>query len=210
MRTPFLTGLLLVSAAAWAQVPGAAKPGETYRCVGKDGKKYYQSTVPRECIGQPMEVLNAQGMVVRRFDAQASAAERAKKQEEDEQAKKRAAISKEEGRRNRALLATYTSEKDIDNARARALKDNEFSVKDIEKKIALMKQKIADTQKEMKASADKKQPTDKHVQTIKNTEFDIKTQEQLLATKLREVDSINQRYDEDKKRYRELTQGASK
>jgi hypothetical protein len=210
MRTPLLIGFLLASSAAWAQAPGAAPPGQTYRCVGKDGKKYYQSTVPQACVGQPMELLNSQGMVVKRFDPQATAAERAQKDAEEAERKKREAISKEEGRRNRALLATYTSEKDIEQARGRALKENEFAVKDIEKKIALMKQKIADTQKEMKASVDKKQPTGKHEQTIKNTEFDIKTQEQLLATKKREVDVINARYDDDVKRYRDLTKGAAK
>jgi len=210
MRAFLLAGLLLASplfpSHAWGQAPGAAKPGETYRCVGKDGKKYYQSTVPQACLGQPMEVLNAQGMVVKRIDPQASAAERAQKEADEVERRKREAVSKEEGRRNRALLATYTSEKDIDNARARALKDNKFSVKEIEKKIALMQQKIVDTQKEMKESKDKKQPTGKFEQTIANTEFDIKTQEQLLATKKREVDAINARYDDDKKRYRELTQ----
>ena len=208
MRATALTAFLLVSFAAWAQAPGAARPGETYRCVGKDGKKYYQSTVPAACVGQPMEVLNAQGMVIKRIDPQATAAERAQKEAEEAERKKREAISKEEGRRNRALLATYTSEKDIDQARGRALKENEFAVKDIEQKIALMKQRIASAKKEMRDNAEKKQPTTRFEQTIANTEFDIKTQEQLLATKKREVEAINARYDDDVKRYRELTKGA--
>ncbi len=208
MRATALTAFLLVSFAAWAQAPGAARPGETYRCIGKDGKKYYQSTVPAACVGQPMEVLNAQGMVIKRIDPQATAAERAQKEAEEAERKKREAISKEEGRRNRALLATYTSEKDIDQARGRALKENEFAVKDIEQKIALMKQRIASAKKEMRDNAEKKQPTTRFEQTIANTEFDIKTQEQLLATKKREVEAINARYDDDVKRYRELTKGA--
>ena len=106
-------------AAAFALAPLAAE-AQSYRCTGKDGKKYYGQAVPPQCLGQPVEQLNAQGMVVKRYDAAASAAEREKMQAEEEERKKREAVSKEEGRRNRALLATYTSEKDIDPARARA------------------------------------------------------------------------------------------
>ena len=125
-------------AALIAMLPLAAGAQTSYRCVGKDGKKYYGSAVPPACLGQPVEQLNSQGMVVKRFDAAASAAEREKKAAEEEERKKREAISKEEGRRNRALLATYTSEKDIDQARARALTENEGAVKEIEARIGAL------------------------------------------------------------------------
>src|SRR5215831_4855069 len=90
-----------------------AVSAQSYRCTGKDGKRYYGQQVPPQCLGLPVEQLNSQGLVVKKFDAQATAAEREKAAAEDEERKKREAISKEEGRRNRALLATYTSEADI-------------------------------------------------------------------------------------------------
>jgi len=195
---------LAVLAALFALLPFAAE-AQSYRCVGKDGKKYYGSTVPTECLGQPVEQLNAQGMVVKRFDAAASEAERAKKAAEDEERKKREAISKEEGRRNRALLATYTSEKDIDQARARALKENELAVSDIDKRIAGLKTRLAEQKKELDFYTGKNKPPAKLSEGIRNTEFDIKTQEDLMAAKKKEVDQINARYDEDRKRYGELT-----
>ena len=196
-------------AAVIAQLPlAAAAQSSSFRCVGNDGKKYYGSTVPPECLGRPVEQLNAQGMVIKRFDAQASAAEREKKALEDEERKKREVISKEEGRRNRALLATYTSEKDIDAARARALKENEGAVKDIEKRIGGLKTRITQLKKELEFYEGKNKPPAKLTDDIRSAEFDIKTQEQLMATKQREVDQINARYDDDKKRYIELTKGA--
>ena len=120
--------------AGLAFAPAAAE-AQSYRCVGKDGKKYYGSAVPPECLGQPVELLNAQGMVTRRFDAAASAAERERKLAEEEDRKKREVVNKEEGRRNRALLATYTSDKDIEEARVRALKGNEAAVKEDRKSV---------------------------------------------------------------------------
>lgn len=195
LRTALAIVLLAVAFAASAQ---------TYRCVGKDGKKYYGQSVPPACLGQPVEQLNAQGRVVKKFDAAATAAEREKKAAEEEERKKRETVSKEEGRRNRALLATYTSEKDIEQARARALRENELAMADIEKRIASLKQKQASVKKKMGETKDKAEAV-RMDQDVKNAEFDITTQEQLLATKKKEIEAINARYDEDKKRYLELT-----
>jgi len=199
---------LTVLAAIVALLPLAADAQLSYRCVGKDGKKYYGSTVPTACLGQPVEQLNNQGMVVKRFDAAASAAEREKKAAEDEDRKKREAISKEEGRRNRALLATYTSEKDIDQARGRALQENEAAVKEIEARIAALRKRQDELKKDLQTAAAKKVSPAKTEADLKNVDFDIKTQQELMATKKKDVELINARYDEDKKRYNELTKGA--
>ena len=187
-----------------------AAGAQTYRCVGKDGKKYYGQAIPPQCVGQPVELLNAQGMVVKRFDPQATAAERAAKEGEAAERKKREAISKEEGRRNRALLATYTSEKDIEQTRARALKENEVAVKDIERRIELLKKKEQELKKKQAAPAEKDKPPATLERDLKNLAFDIKTQQDLLATKKKEVEAINARYDDDKRRYLELTKGGTK
>ena len=193
--TLFIAGLALAPFSAEAQ---------SYRCVGSDGKKYYGSVVPTQCLGLPVEQLNSQGMVVKRFDAAASAAEREKKAADEDERRKREAVTKEEGRRNRALLATYTSEKDIEDARARALKDNEAAVTASEQRIAGMKKKLADLRKEFNAQ-DKAKPSPRLADDIRNLEFDIRTQEDLLAAKKRDVTTINARYNDDKKRYGELT-----
>jgi hypothetical protein len=200
---------LAVLAALVALLPLAAGAQSSYRCVGKDGKKYYGSAVPPECLGQPVEQLNSQGMVVKRFDAAASAAEREKKAAEEEERKKREANSKEEGRRNRALLATYTSEADIDQARSRALKENEGAVKDIETRIGALKKRQDDLKKELEFYQGKNKPPAKLEHDMTGAEFDLKTQQDLLVTKRKEVDLINARYGEDKKRYNELTKGGA-
>jgi len=191
-----IAGLVLAPLAAEAQ---------SFRCVGKDGKKYYGQAIPPQCLGLPVEELNSQGMVVKRYDAQASAADRAKKEADEEDRKKRELVAKEEGRRNRALLATYTSDKDIDDARKRALLDNEAAVKDIERRIAGLKTHQAELQKELDFYQGKNKPPAKLNNDIQNMDFDIQTQQGLLASKKKDVDTINARYDDDKKRYVELT-----
>ena len=202
--------LIAAALAAGLVLAPLAAEAQSYRCTGKDGKRYYGQAIPPQCLGQPVEELNTQGMVVKRYDAAASAAERAKKEAEDEERKKREIISKEEGRRNRALLATYTSEKDIEQARVRALQENEAAIKDIEKRIGGLKKRQDEIRKEMDFYQGKNKPPAKLDQDMKSAEFDIKTQEQLMASKRKEVDTINQRYDDDKKRYIDLTRGAAK
>jgi len=199
--------ILLVAGIALA--PFAAE-AQTYRCVGKDGKKYYGSAIPPQCLGLPVEQLNAQGLVTKRYDAAASAAEREKKAAEEEERKKREVTSKEEGRRNRALLATYTSEKDIDDARARALKDNEAAIKEIERRIGDLKKRQEELKKEFDFYSGKNNPPAKLTADIAGLEFDVKTQDDLLTGKKRDVTTINTRYDDDKKRYSELTKGSPK
>jgi Domain of unknown function (DUF4124) len=201
-----LRTVLIVAIAALPMSAAA----QSYRCVGKDGKKYYGQSVPPQCLGMPVEQLDRQGMVTKRFDAAASAAEREKKAAEEAERKKREAITKEEGRRSRALLATYTSEKEIENARARALQENQLAVKDVENKIAGIKKRQDTLTKELDFFQGKNKPPARLEQDIKNTEIDLKAQEGLLAAKKKEVDSINAKYDDDKKRYIELTKGSSK
>jgi hypothetical protein len=172
---------------AFAALPMAVQ-AQSYRCTGKDGKKYYGQSVPPQCAGLPIEQLNAQGMVVKKIDAQATADERAKKEAEDADRKKREAASKEEGRHDRALLATYTSEKDIEDARGRALAGNRQQVAESEARIAALRKRRAVPNED-----------------VKSIDIDLKAQEGLLEVKRKEADAINARYEGDRKRYVELT-----
>ncbi|MDA0275391.1 MAG: hypothetical protein O3A91_03285 [Proteobacteria bacterium] len=96
-----------------------------------------------------MEQLNAQGMVVRKIDPQASAADQATKAKEAGEKKKRDSILKEESRKNKALLSTYTSEADIELARKRALEDNQRAVQESEARVGTLKKPQADLTKEL-------------------------------------------------------------
>ena len=187
-------------------VPFAAQAQVTYRCTGKDGKKYYGSTIPMQCMGVVVEQLSKQGTVIKRMDPHA--AEKEKEEKEAASKKKEEDVAtREEQRRNRALLATYTSERDIEDARQRALADNQKAVAEVQAKIDTIKRNRAKYAKELEFYQDKKgaaKPPAKLSQDITNADIDLKAQEDLLAVKQKEVVAINTRYDEDKKRYTEL------
>ena len=181
LRAAFAVAIALLPLAALAQ---------SYRCVGSDGKKYYGSSVPPQCLGQPVEQLDSRGMVVKRINAPISAEERAKKEAEEADSKKRNAITREQGRKDSALLATYASEKDIEVARARALENPQQAVKDAESRIAALSRRRGAPNADVKA-----------------IDSELKTQESVRAARKKEIDAINARYDEDKKRYLTIKQG---
>jgi len=196
------TALIAASLAAHSQ----STPGQlTYRCVGKDGKKYYGSTVPMPCLGQPIEQLNTSGMVVKRINPESDEKERAAKEAGAKKKREDDAARREAVRRNSALLATYTSAQDIDDARSRALADNQKALKAVELRIDTIKKRQASYDKELEFYKGDNKPPARLQDDIRDAEIDLKAQEDLLAAKKKDIDTINARYDQDKQRYLELT-----
>jgi hypothetical protein len=202
-------GLLLVAAAcalaplaAWAQRPESL----TYRCVGKDHHTYYGQTPPPQCAGLALELLNRQGLVVRRIDPKADAEKKAREKAEAEQKRKEEAARKEQQRRDRALLATFTSAEDIERARQRALADNAKALQLIDTRIADIKKHQDALAKELEFYRGKKPPV-KLQQDVNYTQTDLERQQAARERRQKEVATINAKYDEDKRRYAELTRG---
>ena len=83
-------------------------------------------------------------------------------------------------------------------------------MKESEVRVAALKKRQADLKREMEFFQGKNKPPAKMEQEIRDNNFSIQTQEKLLAQKQKEVESINAKYDEDKKRYIELTRGSTK
>jgi hypothetical protein len=202
--------LAVLAAAALVGAPqvvlAQAKGGEyTYRCVGHDGKKYYGSTIPSACLGRPLELINQQGMMVKRIDPEGDEKARLAKEAEAEKKRELEAATKDAQRRSRALLATYTSEKDIEEARARDLRNHDRGVQEVQKRVEDIKKRQARFQKELDLfkTEGKGEPPTRLKEEITNAEIDLKAQETLLDAKKKEAVGINARYDEDKRRYKE-------
>lgn len=195
--------ILLITAATLILAPLHAE-AQSYRCVGKDGKKHYGSVIPRQCVGLPVEQLGPSGAVIQRIDPERELQER--RQKEAAEAKKRESeiAAKETARRNSALLATYTSAKDVEEARARALAGNQKAILQIEGRMENARKRQAAHAKELEAHKGKEKPA-KLVEDMRNAEQDLQEQQAALAAKQKEVEVINAKFDDDKKRYVELT-----
>jgi hypothetical protein len=196
----------ILALAALALLAPLAADAQSYRCVGADGKRYYGSSIPAQCYGLPVEELSKQGTVVRRIDPQAAEKNRRAKAAAEAKKREEEAASRETTRRNTALLATYTSEKDIDSARARALAENTKAVRDVELRIEGIRTRQSGYQKELEKHPGGEPPA-KLRDDMVNAETELNANLQLLETKKREAEAINARYDDDKKSYVAITGG---
>jgi hypothetical protein len=190
-----------------ALAPAAAQE-RMYKCVDARGKVYYTQVPPPECLGRDTQELNKSGTLIRRNPAaiplspaqeQALEAERRKKIEDEEK-------SREERRKNLALLNTYSSEKDIEEARTRALAEAQSAIEDTERRIAGAQNRHKELEAEKEFYVKKPMPF-KLKQEITNNEIEIKNQIVLLDAKKKEISTINTKYNEDRRRYIELTSG---
>jgi hypothetical protein len=199
--------MVLICSTVLALAPAAAQE-RMYKCVDARGKVYYTQVPPPECLGRDTQELNKSGTLIRRNPAvipltpaqeQAREAERKKKLEDEDKLR-------EDRRKNLALLNTYSSEKDIEDARKRALDEAQTAIGDTEKHIAGSEKRRAQLESEKEFYVKKPLPF-KLKQEIANNEIDIKNQTVLLDAKKKEISNINAKYDEDRRRYVELTSG---
>jgi hypothetical protein len=197
-----LRTLALLLGAACLATPAIAQKLYKYTDPAT-GRTIYTDKVPAEQAGKPNEQLSGQGMVVKRNEAAPTADQIAAREAERKRKLEEEIAAKEERRKNQALLNTYPSEKDIDEARDRAIKANEEAVKDAERKLA-------DAEKRKKALAAEaefyaKRPMPAQLKRdVQQNEVELKAVAELVEKKKQEIDAINARYDEDLRRYREL------
>ena len=199
--------MVLLCSTVLALAPAAAQQ-RMYKCVDAKGKVYYTQVPPPECLGRDTQELNKSGTLIRKkpvatplspAQEQAREAERRKKIEDEER-------SREQRRKNLALLNTYSSEKDIEDARTRALTEAQGAIEDTERRIEGAQKRHQELEAEKEFYVKKPMPF-KLKQEIANNDIEIQNQIVLLDAKKKEISTINAKYDEDKRRYVELTSG---
>ncbi len=197
--------IVLLCSTLLAVAPAAAQQ-RMYKCVDARGKVYYTQVPPPECLGRDTQELDKSGTPMRKSQTPAALTPEQQKAREAGLKKKleQEERSKEERRKNTALLNTYSSEKDIDDARARALKEAELAIAETEKRIAGAQKRKKELESEKEFYVKKPIPL-KLKQDIANNEIEIKNQTELLDAKKKEISIINAKYDSDKRRYVELT-----
>jgi hypothetical protein len=190
-----------------ALAPAAAQQ-RMYKCVDAKGKVYYTQVPPPECLGRDTQELNKSGTLIRRNPGQSSVTPEKQQALETERKKKleEEFKFKEDRRKNLALLNTYSSEKDIEDARARSLREAQTAIEETERRIAGAQKRHLELESEKEFYVKKPMPL-KLKTEITNNEIEIRNQTALLDAKKKEISTINTKYDEDKRRYLELTSG---
>jgi len=197
--------LLLVAMPASAQTP--APGGFMYTCIA-NGRVYTADRPPAECANVDMRELNRDGSVRRiiprplTVDEQRARALEAKKKVEDEERQLA------QRRRDRSLLEAYATEAEIEAARKKSLEGAEQIIKRSQERSSSLSQDKRRLDDEAEFYKKREQP-DSLKRAYALNEQAVSAEQKIVAEARAEVDRINERFDTEKRRFRELVaQGA--
>lgn len=197
-----ISALLLVSSTLLAH--GAAAQMRIYCCDDARGRKVCGDFLPTECQGRAYEERDNRGFVSKTVEAPLTAEQQARRDAEAARKEVDAKKAAEERRRTLALLATYSSEKNIDSVRDRNLAE-------IEKTIAEAQKRLEEARKQkQKLDSDKEfykgKPLPDSVKSqVRDNDKEIEAHQATIAEKTKEKEEVRIRFADEKRRYLELT-----
>lgn len=204
MRARLNAGLLLLALAGAGPVAAA---GQFYCCNDEHGKQVCGDILPQACYGRAYRELGGSGRTVRNVDAPLTAEQRAQRAVEDERRKEQEAALKEQKRKDQALLDTYGTEKDIETLRHRAENDVNLSIKAAEDKIAEARKLRKKFENEAEFYKKKQLPAQVD-KGLHDADAEVAAQMSVIASKKKDLETIRIKYDEDRRRFLELTRHA--
>lgn len=194
--------LLFASSAMLAQ--GVAAQARIFCCTDDKGTRVCGDFLPPVCQGRAYEERDGKGFVAKQVEAPLTPEQLAKREAENARKAEEAKKAAEERRRNLALLATYSSEKDILSARDRALAEVEKNQKQAQLRLdeANKKKKKIDQDREFY----KGKPLPEDVKaSIRDNEKEVAAQTAAVAAKVKEANEVRTRFEDERKKYLELT-----
>lgn len=173
-------------------------------CQDDKGTKVCGDFLPTVCQGRAYEERDNRGFVAKQVEAPLTPEQQARRDAETAKKAEDAKKAAEERRRNLALLATYSSEKDIISARDRALAEVEKNRKQSQARLdeANKKKKKIDSDREFYKG--KALPEDVKA-SVRDNEKEIAAQAAAVAAKVKEAEEVRAKFAEERKRYLELT-----
>lgn len=190
-----------------------AAPGveAAYKCTDKSGRTHIGDTPPVQCADVVMYETSASGMVLRKIDPTPSAEEVKARMAAEEKKKVDDIAAFEQRRKDLALLATYTSERDFDVAAERNLDPIHMRIRSARERLAAVekRQQVLEDEMEFYKAGKSKAAKNKSAPQQLVTDLDrVKAEHGVLLVSLKsydkEVADTRAKYDTDKQRWRDL------
>jgi hypothetical protein len=188
----------------------STQAGAAYRCVDEKGRTHVGDTPPPGCANVAMEEVTRGGIVIRTIQpsiTEEQAKARLEAEEKQRQADKAVA---EQKRKDMALLATYSTEKEFDVARDRNIEPVAARIKQSEERLKEIDKRQATVQDEMEFyKAGKKKATRNEMPVGLTSELARLEEEKKVIQKgiggyEKEIGELRAKYDADKKRWMAL------
>lgn len=199
MRKLLLAPLLL------AALGSAQAAGEFYCCHDPStGRRVCGDVLPDQCRGRAYRVLDSSGNIVKEVGAALTPEQKAEQALENKRRKQLEDASREQRRRDQALLDTYSTPEDIDLAQRKSEADVNIAILATIARIDEARTKRKKFENEAEFYKKKTLPPDLE-RDLRAIDHEIRLQQELLDIKKRDFDAIKSKYDADRKRYFELT-----
>lgn len=193
MRRLALLCALSVSLPALAQTARG-----TVYCCTDGGHQVCGDVLPPQCFGKSYKEMSPQGTVRRIVEAPLTPEQVARKEAEERE-------RRAEMRRNQSLLETYSSVADIDARRDRAIEGVQSELKRGEAIQAQLQKKRAGLLREAEFYQKRAMPA-ALAAAIRDVDSEIATQGLVIDSKRKDIESIRNRYEQDRTRYIALTE----
>jgi hypothetical protein len=214
MKRSLVAALLLAcfgaAPGAWAQASTSSTSAtHIYSCKDGSGRIITSDRPIPECSDRTMEERSKGGMLLREIQPALTPAQQRQKDAEEKQRREQAEEQQEQLRRYRVLLTSYSSEKDIEGARARALGDFKDALAAANDRLAQLYQERTGNQREAANYKGKTLPETVQ-RKIDLTDSAIASETQGIVDRKLDIDRINLRFDTELQRFRILTKDAAK
>lgn len=181
----------------------AAAAGGMYKWTDDQGVVHYTDRIPPESVSKGATVLDKQGRSVKTIDPAPTAEQRKAIEAEAERQRDVAKANAEQARRDRALTQSFSSEAEIDVARARAVSTMEGQLTTIGAYIADMTRRKQELEKRKAGYGAKPVPASLDTE-LSSVSEELARQNALLAQKKEALAAVGKKYDADKKRWQEI------
>lgn len=191
---------LAVGASASA---AAAGTGLVYVCTDARGRTLTSDLPPPECWDRPIRELRSDGSVRRVIEPPLTAEQRAKREAEERRKAEEESQRRDQARRDRALLEAYSDENEIEEARVRAVEGRRALIDRAEKRTEELRRERKKLDDEAEFYKGRAQP-DKLKRAYDSNASMQQQQQKIIADTDAEVNRINERFETERKRFREL------
>ena len=202
------TTIVLVGAAYAVTAADRSSSREAFfRCKDRNGQTHYGDSMPPECAGLDTEVLNERGMQVRLIEGEATRLKRLEREAAEAKIRK---ARLESQLRDRTLIETYLTVEDIERLRNQRLDQLNAQYRLTEQNIANLRERQTRLEAQIarfKPYSDQPNapPLPEHLGAeMVNTVKSLRVYEQSLVANRKEQVALNESFDSDLKRFKEL------
>ncbi|HEX7271764.1 MAG TPA: DUF4124 domain-containing protein [Casimicrobiaceae bacterium] len=202
MGTIALLGAIVATCGAGA-ARAAGPPPTTYKWIDDQGVVHYSDKVPPEAVSKGATVLDRQGRPVRKIEPALTPEQLKAKEAAEEDQRARARAQEDQRRKDRALMQSYTTEEEIDEAKKRALATIGAQIKSAQAYSEDLTRRMEELKKRRASLGNNRVPPDLE-REINTVDVELAREAALIKQKNEEIASVSAKYDTDKARWEEI------